>query len=473
MAFGSLLPLKPNETGGVYDTIAGAMGSDHPMLTRAVLARRFLEEYVQVDDQDAFVTFLKQAKGEQYFEQFVTALLRREANEKWLGRESPASPLLTVDEHHALLMRIADEMWLNGVDALAKDTLLLTAEIVSQEELKKPTDIVRQVVDRIPQHPFLRPVGGSMSWRFDHEDFRSFYVGRLVGMALAGVHDNASALRSLLDVGQLPILSVRVAVAKTEALGIPSDWFQCLSAIAEAGSRASHLRENVGRLALMLLGVTPDDTQRVLRNVLVTGDAAYGRRLRNVRFVQCVFESVDFSTADLSGVVFERCEMAQLSLMRSSPGRYEVELVDTELPTKLVIKADQGREAREIFAPAEIATSLSQLGFRLPPPAQPAAVGPAVAEDSEMNLVFRAIRVFQRATAVNENVLKTRLGSMWSTFEADVLPELLRARVLIESDYRGHGHQRRFQMRTPFDVAEQARARCGGRFDRFIELLAG
>jgi len=89
-----------------------------------------------------------------------------------------------------------------------------------------------------------------------------------------------------------------------------------------------------------------------------------------------------------------------------------------------------------------------------------------------MNLVFRAIRVFQRATAVNENVLKTRLGSMWSTFEADVLPELLQAQILIESDYRGHGHQLRFQMQTPFDVAEQARARCGGRFDRFIEMLA-
>ncbi len=474
VAFGGHLPLKTVETERVYETVAGAMGADHPMLTRAVLARRFLEEYVQVDDQNAFVEFLKQAKGEQYFEQFVTALLTREANRKWLGRESPASPLLSVDEHNALLMRIADEMWVNGVDALAKETLLLTAEIVAQEELKKPSDIVRQVIERIPQHPFLRPVGGSLMWRFDHEDFRSFYLGQLVGLALAGVKDKPSTLRSLLEVGQLPNLSVRVAVAKAEVFGIPPEWSTCLSTIAEAGSRASYLRENVGRLALMLLGVTPTDKQRVLRYLLVTGDAARDRKLQNVRFVQCTFEGMDFSETEISDVVFERCEMAQLVVKRSTPSRYSTEMVDTALPTKLVIKPDHGQETRELFSPAEIAIHMSQMGFRRTTDPQTVNLTvEAVTESEEINLTFRAVRAFQRATAVNENVLKTRLGSMWRTFESDVLPELLRVRILVESDYHGHGQQKRFQMRIPFDVAEQARARCGGRFDKFMELLSG
>ena len=466
LAFGAKLPLTKIETEKVFDTIDSAMGKNHPLLTRAVLARRFLEEYVQVEDPAGYIAFLKEAKGEQYFEQFVTALLTREANQKWLGRESPARPLLTVEEHHTLLMRIAEEMWSNGVDVLAKETLLLTTEIVAQEELKKPSDIVRQVVERIPQHPFLRPVGGSMMWRFDHEDFRSFYVGRLVGFALANAEKQPGVLRNLLEVGPLPILSVRVGVSKAESLGTPAEWTAHLSGIAEAGSRASHLRENVSRLAVMLLDVTPDDQQRVLQHLLVTGDMARDRTFRNVRFVQCAFEEVDFSESELVQVVFERCEMIEVCLGRRTPLRYDVEMLDTVLPLKLLVKAHD-EELREFFDPAEIERQLAQLGFRRPSLPQPAR-----REDEGIKLTFRAIRAFQRATALNDGPLKIRLGGKWHAFETDYLPALLRQGVIMETAYTGGGNQRRFQLRVPFDAAERARVQCGGDFTRFLDLLA-
>lgn len=472
MAFGQHLPLKEIEVERVYQSIAGAMGADHPLLTRAVLARRFLEEYVQVDDQDAFVDFLKKAKGEQYFEQFVTALLKREADQKWLGRESPARPLLSVDEHHTLLMRIAEEMWVTGVDVMAKEMLQLTAEMVTQEELKKPADIVRQVVDRIPQHPFLQALNGSKMWRFDHEDFRSFYIGRLIGFAVADVPVRPSELRNLLEVAQLPLLSVRVGVSKAESLGVPEGWTDCLSKIAEYGSRASHLRENVGRLALALLGTTPDEQTRVLQNLLVTGDMARGRRLKNVRFVKCVFEGVDFSVCELSNVVFYQCEMMEMSLCKCETSHYDVEIVETPLPSKLTIKTPQGEVVRELFAPSEIERQLSQLGFRRTEQTQPISPTPVIEEDESIELTFRAIRAFQRATAVIEATFQVRLGTKWHTFETDVLPELVRRGILVDVGYRGHGGvQQRFQLRVQFDAAERARAQCGGNFEKFLELL--
>jgi len=470
MSFAQHLPLTAAEAEDVYQAIAGTMSESHPLLTRAVLARRFLEEYVHVDDQEEFLAFLKEAKGEQYFEQFVTALLTREANQKWLGRESPARPLLTVDEHHTLLMRIAEEMWLNGVDGLATETLQLIAEVVAQDELKKPTDIVRQVVDRIQHHPFLRQIGGAMMWRFDHEDFRNFYVGRLIGSALSALQQNARELRCLLEVGPLPMISARVGVVKTEALGISGDWPKHLSALAEAGSRSSHLRENVGRLALMLLCVAPPEEECTLAHLLVTGATPPGLTVQDVRFIDCVFEGANFSGAKLIDVVFSHCEMTDICLSRGAPSEYSAQLLETNLPSKLTIVSDDGRERREYFAPMEIESQFNQLGFQL---ASQHVAGETVIEeeDESIELTFRALRIFQRATAVNEYTIKTRLGTKWPTFKSDVLPALLIAGVLMETDYRGQGSQRRYRVGTQFDRAGCARAQCRGSFERFLEIL--
>jgi len=156
VAFADKLALTENEALKIYSTISTILTDSHPLLTRPVLARRLLEEYSQNINTEAFLNQLKNANPEKYFEQFVSALLVREANEKWITEQKPIRPLMTVEEHHLLLMRIAEEMWINGCTYLNEDSLALTAELVAQEELRKTTDIVRPIINHVKSHVLLK-----------------------------------------------------------------------------------------------------------------------------------------------------------------------------------------------------------------------------------------------------------------------------------------------------------------------------
>ena len=89
----------------------------------------------------------------------------------------------------------------------------------------------------------------------------------------------------------------------------------------------------------------------------------------------------------------------------------------------------------------------------------------------DLKIVQRALRVFSRATGVNEKTMQTRLGVKFNRFRKEILPRLLDAGVLEELPYVGKGNQHRFGIAVPMRRIEDAMERSRGELGRFVDAF--
>jgi hypothetical protein len=115
---------------------------------------------------------------------------------------------------------------------------------------------------------------------------------------------------------------------------------------------------------------------------------------------------------------------------------------------------------------------LAQYGFTVQAAKQPVPAADISEPDEETVLLERALRIFLRATQVNESVLRLKFGSRASHFSDHVLPGLLKAGVLEEIPYKGSGVERRFKVGVPMHRVQQALAASKGNFDAFLSEIS-
>jgi len=122
----------------------------------------------------------------------------------------------------------------------------------------------------------------------------------------------------------------------------------------------------------------------------------------------------------------------------------------------------------QVFDPVEITNELTELGCEFEQEGGGVATIQQKTPDEDLRLAERTLRAFLRATQLNENVFRQKLGARFSKFEADVLPELLGHGVLQEVAYLGSGSQRRFRLTVPMQSIQRALSECGGDFNAFL-----
>lgn len=465
----------------LFDQIANRLGDHHPLLTRAVLARKLIEEFQVSDDKEALIDELSQASGEEYFDNFVSRLIRREATDKWIDRSAlgddsdAAKPLLSTDEHHSILSTIAEEMWRNGVDALNVDYLEEVTEIVVELDFERRPEVVDQAKDRITQHALLVNVEGTNQYRFDHEHFQSYYLGRYLAQLISG--ERFPELRSTLEVKTLPDMAVRVCITRFENV-IESNEEKIISVVnqlcevAESGRRTSFLRANVGRLILSILDGKEIDRCIDVHSLYISSETFKSYSIKNVRFKESVFERIELEPKKHEKVKFEGCTLVH-AVMPNKEYDFRGKLIDEKsIPNKLTIKGEGERGERNYYEPEAIKREISRFGGSVPGVKEGKKDSEEVVEpDIKVKIVDRILRYYQRSTSINENVFKKRLGDWWNTFENEVLPDLLELGVLKEVPYSGGGQQRRFRLAIGFDELEQARRTCDGEYQKLIDAI--
>jgi len=441
----------------LYDRVADRLGAKHPILTRAVLVRRLLDVAVDRGDLD---TLLNQVGStpQDYFYQFVNAIVEREASQKWLDKANEAaSPLLSVEEHHELLASIAQEMWITATNALRADVLDVVADVFSESKKKAPS-AARQIRDRIKDHPLLvasdAPKG---TFAFDHEDFREFFLGQAVGAALArrGVGD----LTELLRVGALPRETGEHAALFVARKAQPNEaLIPLIQKIGSEEPSGSFGRENASGLAVALLhhlGIK----QVELSNLNFPADSLRGRRLESIRFKDCYFQATSID-AWVSKCTFEKCRFERLELNGS---KVTSALINCEVGSLYRRDRDD-----QLYDPSAIAQGLREAGFDVKIEADQVSVPRVTRIDPEIDLVERVLRIFLRASHANENVIRQRLGIKSSAFFDKVLPQLLKKEILEETSYQGSGQQRRFRLNVPMRDMQEHLVASKGSFGEFL-----
>lgn len=465
----------------LYETIADRLQPEHPLLTRAVLARRLIEEYREADDRHDLIRELSQATGEQYFDQFVSRLIRREAKEKWIDRSGEAArPLLSVEEHHRILTAIAEEMWRSATDALSGSYLEEITELVVEDALQRDPLVVRQARERITQHALLVQEEGTRRYRFDHEHFQSYYIGRHLAKLLQ--EEEYVEFRSMLEVKNLLDLAVRVCVARHLAHdGVVPDTVDRLCKIASTGRQASFLRSNIARIVVELISAAKPDQDIEVDSLHITAGHTDDVHLKGVTFTDCTFERIELNPKRHLDIHFRECTIVHLSLPESDSEIVDISIDESSIPSQVSLTTDMDdTEAYEdrYFDPTVVADILSRRGVNIIGRDESQAVTSAVSEsttatesDVEVKIVDRIGRYYQRSTSINENIFKQKLGTWWPIFEDNVLPDLLTAGILTEVPYHGSGTQRRFRLTTSFDRLESARRNCNGSYEQLLELL--
>ncbi|WP_242345074.1 NACHT domain-containing protein [Anaeromyxobacter terrae] len=445
----------------IYDDVSARLGPDHPLLTRAVLVKRLLDVAENVGDRDALLRTLE-PHAEDFFPQFVDAIINREATEKWITNSGePREPLLSREEHHQLLAMIAQEMWENRVDALSGPVLDSIAELYAEGREKGP-DLARQIVERVRHHALIVQNGDGRSFAFDHEEFRYFFLGEAIGHAvLAG---RVADIRASLRVGSLVPMAVEGAAAivrrdPTAAQRVLATLGQC----CEAEGSASFARENAGAIVSRLLPIWTDG--ECIERITFPPDALNVPEIRRVTFERCYFRPTVLP-ARMESCVFRDCEFERVTVHDGAA------YTGAEFVQSVVRSVCRGDEVA--YDPGRIIALLQDSKVRVQQQGVLPAASPApISADGDLVLARRMLKAFMRATELNEGTLRARAGKAANEFVDRVLPALVRAGAVREVDYVGSGQQRRFRLGMKMTELQALDESSQGSFGAFLDAVRG
>lgn len=448
----------------VYETVAARLGFDHPLLTRAVLVRRLFD--VASDCNSAVeIAGLLGANPHDYFFTFVDAIVKREARDKWLSRVSGEvnEPLLTVSEHHELLAAIAQEMWLSSVGSLRHDILDVIVDIFCETRRKTPV-VNRQIKERIKQHSLLASdTSRGLAVAFDHDDFQNFYLGEALGGLLAA--RVKSDLHTFLSANLLSTVTVEQAIHYLRRVSAPIDSvLAVILAINASESGFSFCKENCGALSIRMAEQIPvrDDVVKLSAMVLPV-DALSGRVLEGIKFDSCHFQPTSMQSSTFRQVEFASCEFERIEVDSGNRALEGTVFSDCRIDSLYLIVKDE-----YLFDPAQIHACLASLGGELQS-LNFAEAGEITGKDDRFKVLERFLRVFLRATYVDEEVIRLRLGNAASPcFFDQILPQLLEANILEEVPWKGQGRQRRYKLTRQMSDVSDCLEEAGGAFERFL-----
>lgn len=449
------------DPSGLFAVVSNRLGSEHPVLTRAVLARRLVDVATEESDLSGLLDRIGPEERD-CFRNFVGSIVEREALSKWTDESVYPRPLLTIAEHHLLLAMVAQEMWLCSTDEFGTDVFPVVAEIFAERH-GKGAGVMRQIRERIRHHALLAPrPDGREKVAFEHDVFRIFYLGKALGQSL--VADDAGTAKAICEKAPLPALAVAEAAGVVRRRGARRRVLTRLQQFADGVLPTSFVKENCGILALALLDgeEAPDEVRNLnfpldaLRERHLTGVTVSGScfrptvlpsSLRDCRFVNCRFDSLEIPDSErVAGAVFEACSVGA------------------------VVRSRDGDDPVTLFDPQKIERELREAGFDLVgrPDEPETDLRP---DDEDLILTQRFLRAFLRANALNEETIRKRLGTRANHFVEDLLPRLQKAGVVQRIPYRGAGDQRRLRLRAPRARLDDATKSAGGQFDRFLDSI--
>lgn len=460
LAYAGLRGLSSSER--VYDIVSKRLSESHPLLTRAVLAKRLVDVALKGDMGNLMDRL--GTDGADYFFHFVNAIVEREVAEKWIDRSgTPYQSLLTVEEHHVLLTMISKEMWITSSDVIDGDYLDLIAELFAEEFGKAPP-IARQISNRIRQHSLMVAVSHTR-FSFDHEDFKIFYWGEALARMFA-VGD-VGELQTYLGRRSVPAVSADAAVAAIRrARTSVTAVLASLVTLAKQGPTTSYVGENVGALAIRVLATGEEADAQNLDGVYFKLDSLKGRSLRKVNFVDCNFAGSSLENSKFEDVVFKGCRFDHLDF-RGDFKAAQARLEECDVSCVVLPQGDR------IYEPEKIAGVLVSFGFELDGATEPAAFVPDSEDPDERTVIAaRVLETFLRATSVNRTTLEQRLGAKSGIFFTDVLPSMIALGVLREHG-KGRGQSKgRFKLGVSMGrVAEGLAGRMRRPLPEFLDEL--
>ncbi len=450
----------------LFEDVAEKLRNEsHPLLTRAVLAKRLIEVASEGADRENLIKSINR-NGKHYFDRLVESIIAREARQKWIDRSGEAAhPLLTERQHGELLAEIALEMWVSETAVLKSDVFDSLVDLYA-ESCSLDTHVTNQIRDRIRQHALIAAANDiPNAFRFNHEEFYHYFLGEAVARMITGA--DATDIRRAFRIARFPDLTLEVAARGIrEHTHTPSRIVDLLNETCATEPRASFVKENSGDLAIRLIDAG-NLGEVAVRGMSFTVDSLRGRTIENITFHHCQFQRTALAQSKIRNCSFEGCQFTQVDLSEVT------EIVGSRLYNCEVLSVVRSPDETALYAPPKIEKVLEQGGFQVITSVHHAEEDSIQElqelQEKELVLTESMCRAFFRSTGVNENTFRQRFGSDAPLFFEKVLPCLKDHGVVKEVPYKGAGQQLRYRLAVSLRDVQKSIAQADGSFEKFLK----
>lgn len=305
----------------IYDNLVHVLGGvNHPLLERPYLFTKLVS--YSYEDNISPIKFVTSKKCQlDSINSIIESFIDREVD-KWTALDkTTGEPYLSFDQHIQILSEIAKEMWRSQHDYISIEGIQLFASILF-EDWKIAADIRPIVLRLLESHAMLVNCDNRDNYRrFDHEEFRNYFVARALENDLrrASANKNYMPIASLLSAAPLSdsvaqYLSTRIA--KSEVLPI----VQGILTLHQKEWKPTYIQTNIGTILPFLLDNVTHDTLIINNKISFSSLIFENKTLENIVFKDCSLINVSFYKTNLKNVRFEACSFSGL-LINETDGK--------------------------------------------------------------------------------------------------------------------------------------------------------
>lgn len=371
-------------------------------------------------------------------ERIISAFIRREV-EKWNSyRLRDDRHYLTFDQHQQLLSEVAMEMWLSQRDYISVDMLEFTLSILL-EQWEIPQTDHPNILKLVKSHALLvADSHGSNYRRFDHDEFRNFFLARGLSSLLeeSCVKGNYAMLKRQFSIGQF-----QDSVAQFASKFVHPDLHEQIARdlVKEAGveMRNTYFQPNLGIFLPFLL-----DNQNLEEPFTIDGRIVFSslifenKTLCNLHFEGCTFLNISFHRTRLTNVSFSQCVFSDISFHKESQMKFVNVVIHDDCQIAKVSVFDQNREPQyEEFAPLNIIDRLAKYGIRRDSNPQETEAVVINYDSAYRKAVKRFLNKFIKATFQYEKNLKEDpiyYSKYYYVYMEEIIPMMLRYGIIRE-----------------------------------------
>ena len=350
-----------------FENIVGCLGHDinNPLIERPFLFTTFVD--YAYDNKTTPYEFLREGCETDWgLDRIITAFIKREV-EKWNSNSLKDKALyLSYEQHEEFLAEIANEMWFSQRDYISLDILEFLLNILL-EQWGISQILFPDIIKMAKSHAFLVADNhGSMFRRFDHEEFRNYFLAKHLTKLMEDACNNSNygRVKRILALGQMPD-----SVAQYCALFINSTLRQPVikDLIEEVRKeyKTTYFQQNLGTIIpYMLDNEAIKDSIKIDSRIVFSSIVFENKTLENLNFHNCSFVNISFNKTRLQNVSFNQCTFTDIRFYEDTNNEFLDVIIHDDCEVPQVSVFDHNGEVKyEEFVPQEIVRQLNLNGI--------------------------------------------------------------------------------------------------------------
>ncbi len=351
-----------------YDKMLSYLRNDrnNPLIERPFLFTSIVD-YAYSNDTTAY-DFLREGNDSQLgLERIISAFIRREVK-KWNNYcLTDPNGYLSYEQHEEFLSEIAMEMWLSQRDYVSIEVLEFSLTICL-DSWGISQNLHPDILNLAKSHALLvADVHGSQFRRFDHDEFRNYFLAKGVTSLLESSCESGDygKIRRLFSIGQMQD-SVAQFSSKFVRQDLKLKMVKDLIKEANVELRNTYFQPNVGIFLPNFLDNEPLTEILTIDNRIVFSSLIFeNKTLCNLSFVGCTFINVSFHHTKMTDVTFHKCVFSDISFHKDSQMEFNNVIIHNDCQIAKISVFDSNREPQyEEFAPLNINARLDKYGIR-------------------------------------------------------------------------------------------------------------